>query len=101
MLRCKDCLGHTQRKKEMLRNATVRRVNRQDHQEEGPGGTGLQHRRRQRPRQDDKKQLVMIQCQASSDDHLRQPTVETDVIEQNTEMDAETAKVRTEQIKEC
>ena len=29
----------------------------------------------------------------SSDDHLRQPTVETDVIEQNTEMDAETAKV--------
>ena len=29
----------------------------------------------------------------SSDDHLRQPTTETDVIEQNTEMDAETAKV--------
>ena len=28
----------------------------------------------------------------SLDDHLRQPTVETDVIEQNTEMDAETAK---------
>ena len=29
----------------------------------------------------------------SSDDHLRQPTVETDVIGQNTDMDAETAKV--------
>ena len=29
----------------------------------------------------------------SSGDHVRHPTVETDVIEQNTEMDAETAKV--------
>ena len=29
----------------------------------------------------------------SSDDHLRQPTTETSVIEQNTEMDAETARV--------
>ena len=29
----------------------------------------------------------------SSDDHLRQTTAETDVIEQNTEMDAETVKV--------
>ena len=49
---------------EMLRNPTVRQVNRQDHREEGPGRTGLQHKRGQRPRQDDNKQLVMIQCQA-------------------------------------
>ena len=75
------------------------RVNHQGHREEGPERTGLQHKRRQRRRQD-KKQPVTIPCQAVRD-HLRQPTVETDVIEQNIAMDAGTARVMTEQIKEC
>ena len=49
---------------EMLRNATVRPSEPSRSSRGRPGRTGLQHKRGQRPRQDDKKQLVMIQCQA-------------------------------------
>ena len=65
-------------------------VNHQGHREEGPEKTGLQHTARttttsgQEATQDDP-------MPGSSDDHLRQPTTVTDVIEQTTEMDAEAA----------
>ena len=77
---------------EMLRNATVR-----------PGEPSRPSRGR--PRKDGSPAQVRTTTTSghettrddpmpgSSGDHLRQPTVETDVIEQNTEMDAETVKV--------
>ena len=77
---------------EMLRNATVR-----------PGEPPRPSR--EKPRKDGSpaqaRPTTMSEQEAtrddpmpgSSGDHLRQPTVETDVIEQNTEMDAVTAKV--------
>ena len=68
------------------------RVNRQGHRGDGPERAGLQHKRGQRRRRD-KGRLVTIPCQANSDDHLRQPTTETDVIEQNIVMDSGTARV--------
>ena len=50
------------RNAEMLRNVTVRSaVPPRQSREEGPQKTGLQHKRRQRPRQD-KKKLVTIPC---------------------------------------
>ena len=62
-------------------------VNHQGHREER---TGLQHKRGRR-RRHDKKQRA-----GTSDDHLRQPTVEKDVIEQNIAMDSGTARVSDE-----
>ena len=70
-------------------------VNLQDHREEGPEKTGLQHKRGRRRRQD-MKQLVMIPMPGSSDDHRRQPTTETDVIDQSIVMDSGTARVSDE-----
>ena len=66
------------------------RVNRQDHREEGPERTGHQHKRTttttgQEATRDDP-------MPGSSDDHLRQPTTATDVIEQSIVMDSGTAR---------
>ena len=66
------------------------RVNHQDHREEGPEKTGLRHKRRTtttsgHATRDDP-------MPGSSDDHLRQPATETDVIEQNIVMDSGTAR---------
>ena len=68
------------------------RVNHQGHREEDPERTGLQHKRGQRRRQD-KKARGDDPMPGSSGDHLRQPTVETDVIEQSIAIDAGTARV--------
>ena len=66
-------------------------VNHQDHPEDGPERTPAQARTAmgQEATRDDP-------MPGSSDDHLRQPTTETDVIEQNIVMDAGTARVSDE-----
>ena len=76
---------------EMLRNATVR-----------PGEPPRRSRGRPRKERSPAQERTTTSgheatqddpMPSSSDDHLRQPTTETDVIEQNTEMDAVTAKL--------
>ena len=80
----------------MLRNATVRQVNRQDHREEGPGRTGLQHKREeQRPPTGRQEATRDDRMPGSSDDH-RQSTTETDVIDQSVVMDSGSARLRDE-----
>ena len=77
---------------EMLRNATVSpgeppRPSRGRHRKDGsPAQAITTTTSGQEATRDDP-------MPGSSDDHLRQSTVETDVIEQKTEMDAESAKV--------
>ena len=68
------------------------RVNHQGHREEGPERTALQHKRGQR-RLSGQEATGEDPMPGSSGDHLRQPTVETDVIEQSIAMDAGTARV--------
>ena len=66
------------------------RVNHQDHQEEGPEKTCLQHTRGQRRRLD--MMVLVLFMPGSSDDHLRQPATETDVVVQSIVMDSGTVE---------
>ena len=68
-------------------------VNHKGHREEGPEKTGLPHKREQRPRDEATRDDPMP---GSSDDHRRQPTTETDVIDQSIVMDSGTARVSDE-----
>ena len=71
------------------------RVNHQGHREEGPEKTGVQHKRgrRRRQRHEATRDDPMP---GSSDDHRRQPTKETDVVDQSIVMDSGTARVSDE-----
>ena len=81
-------MGHIQRQcRDVEEWDSQAHVNHQGHREEGPGRTGLQHKRGgQEATQDDP-------MSGSSDDHLRQRTVEPAVIEQDMVVDTEASKV--------